>query len=130
MRLVTVLYIVLIIAIIVGANTGQLPHFLDAVNELPYGDKVAHFFLMGILSFLVNSSALITLRGRKHKQVVLLTTLVLLSLILLEEVSQFFLPRRTLSLLDLTSDFLGVSLAAWLAYRWRQSSAPPEEVRG
>ena len=128
MRLITILFFFLVLAIIVGANTGHLPGFAQAINDLPYGDKVGHFLLMGMLSFLVNASAQITFPARKQGRVVFITTIALLFLITLEEASQYYFPRRTMSLLDLVSDILGVGLAAWLAYRWGRSKAAPRTV--
>ena len=95
-----------------------MPAVFTAVYHIPHGDKVAHFLLMGTLSFLVN----LALHGRTihlhPSRPMLLGTLAVTLIVLLEELSQIFLPSRTFSLADLTADFLGIflfgRLAAWL----------------
>ena len=54
----TVLFALLIVAIVVGANADMLPRQLEQLANFPGGDKTGHFVLFGILNFLLNKSAL------------------------------------------------------------------------
>ena len=55
----TALFSLFITAIVIAANTNQLPSPLDRIYLLPGGDKAGHFILFGILSLLLNKSALV-----------------------------------------------------------------------
>ncbi len=54
MKILTVGYILILAAIIFIANRKSTSYLLNFVGNIPYGDKLGHFFLMGGLSFLVN----------------------------------------------------------------------------
>ena len=54
MKWLAILFSLLIILIIVLADMGALPQFLQVWKDLPYGDKVGHFILYGILTLLVD----------------------------------------------------------------------------
>lgn len=47
-------FFLFIIWIIYLANTGQQSIFFDLVRLIPYGDKVGHFGLFGMLTLLAN----------------------------------------------------------------------------
>ena len=113
-KTLTSAFILFILLIIYFANTGTMPTVFMAIQNFPYGDKVAHFVLMGTLSFLVN----LALHGRTHtlsSRPFLLGSFAVALIVLLEELSQIFLPNRTFSLADLTADFLGIFLFGRLA---------------
>lgn len=104
---ITTLFVLFIVFIIYRANTAALPFFLNLVYVIPFGDKVGHFVLMGILSFLVN----LTLQGARlslFSREVLLGSLIVTIFVVLEELTQIFIPSRTFSLIDLLFDFLGI----------------------
>ena len=113
----TALFALFILAIIIGADTNHLPYSLDRLYHFPGGDKVGHFVLFGILSFLLNRSALELFPNRDSVRLVLTVSLLLSIGIGLEEWSQALFPSRTVSLIDLAAGYLGVALFAWLAYR-------------
>ena len=113
----TLLFTVFIIAIVIGANAGKFPDLLKPLYDFPNGDKVGHFILFGILSFLLNKSALVLLPKRNPKRIVLTVSLLLSILIGLEEWSQALFPSRTMSMIDLVFSYLGVFVFAFLAYR-------------
>jgi VanZ family protein len=75
--------------------------------QLPYGDKIGHFFLMGTFSLLVNL-ALEARTVRFGRFTPLLGTLIVLLLVTLEEISQNWVDTRTFSLLDLAFDWAGI----------------------
>ncbi len=111
-RQVAVVYGLGIVAIIVLADTQHLG-FLGRVYDFPYGDKLGHFLVFGLLSLPVNMAALERWPG--NMKVVLRTTLVLAVVIGLEEFSQRWFPTRTSSAWDLMASYLGVAAFAWMA---------------
>jgi VanZ family protein len=74
---------------------------------LPYEDKIAHFFLVGALAFLVNLS--LSLSQVKIGSFKILTgSLFLLVFVTIEEGSQAWFPSRSLSWSDLLANYAGV----------------------
>ena len=114
--LTTLLFSLLIVAVVIGANTGQLPRLLERLYRFPSGDKAGHFILFGLLSFLLNKSALALFPKRSPARVILTISLLLAVLIGLEEWSQSLFPARTMSLTDLLASYAGVVVFALLAY--------------
>ena len=112
----TLLFSLLILAIVIGANAGQFPDFLMPLYDFPGGDKVGHFILFGILSFLLNKSALALFPNQNPGRIVLTVSLLLSVLIGLEEWSQSLFPSRTMSINDLIASYAGVIGFALLAY--------------
>ena len=111
----TALFALLIVAIVLGANADVLPGLLERLTNFPGGDKVGHFVLFGILSFLLNKSALVMLPKREPVRLILTVSLLLAILIGLEEWSQSLFPARTMSLRDLFASYGGVIVFALLA---------------
>ena len=112
----TALFALLILALVIGANTGQLPNSIDRIYRFPRGDKFGHLILFGILSFLLNKSALLLFPKRNPVCLVLTVSLLLSILIGLEEWSQSLFPSRTMSIKDLIASYMGVVPSAFLAY--------------
>ena len=110
----------LILAIVIGANTGHLPDSPDRIYRFPRGDKFGHLILFGLLSFLLNKSALALFPKRDPARIVLIVSLFLAILIGLEEWSQSLFPSRTMSVKDLIASYMGVFPAALLAYWTRR----------
>lgn len=96
------------------ADTGRSSVFFDLVKMLPHGDKLGHFFLFGPLT-LGSNAALRFRKARRGPAAVYLGSLLVLSFVLLEELSQHFFPRRTLDMLDLLADGAGIALFTWLS---------------
>ena len=113
----TMLFSLLIVAIVIGANADAFPRPLERLIDFPGADKVGHFILFGILSFLLNKSALSVFPNRIPIRLVLTVSLFLAILIGLEEWSQSLFPARTMSLTDLLASYAGVGVFALLAYR-------------
>ena len=114
--IITLLFSLFILGIVISANAGQFPELLKHLYAFPGGDKVGHFILFGILSFLLNKSALARLPNRNPGRIVLTVSLLLSVLIGLEEWSQSLFPSRTMSLTDLLASYAGVIGFALLAY--------------
>ena len=113
----TALFSLLIVSIVIAANLDQFPRPLKYLYDFPGGDKLGHFVLFGILSFLINNSALSLLPNRIPARLILTVSLLLAILIGLEEWSQSLFPARTMSLTDLLASYTGVGVFALLAYR-------------
>jgi VanZ family protein len=112
----TLLFFLMIVAIVIGADANRLPDFLERLYRFPGGDKAGHFILFGILSFLLNESALTLFPKRSPARLILTVSLLLAIMIGLEEWSQALFPARTMSLTDLLASYSGVTLFALLAY--------------
>ena len=108
MKWLAVLFAVFILLIIVMADAGVLAQYLGFLYSYPFGDKVGHFVLYGILALLIN---LALFRSRPDQRPSLLAVkcgLILALLIGLEEFSQQRFANRTFDLIDLTFSYLGV----------------------
>jgi VanZ family protein len=107
MKWVTIVFIVFLILIVIIANLGLGPSFFPFVYRIPGGDKLGHFFLMGILSFLLNS----VLKTRKFQIFAinfLVGSLIVMAIVTIEEFSQKFLEFRAFSIIDLLFDYTGI----------------------
>ena len=114
--LTTALFTLFILAIVIAANTGRFPSLLKSFYDFPGGDKAGHFILFGILSFLLDKSALILFPKRNPARLILTVSLLLSIVIGLEEWSQSLFPTRTMSFIDLLASYAGVLVFALLAY--------------
>lgn len=117
MKWLAILFSLLIVLIIVLADLGALPEFLEVGNDFPYGDKAGHFILFGILTLLIDLALFRSFRSQSPKRIVVSSGLILSVLIGLEEFSQQYFADRTFSLLDLAAGYLGVIFFSWLALR-------------
>ena len=116
MKWLTLLFALFILLIIVLADTDRLG-VLKLINRLPFGDKLGHFVLYGILALLVNVTLLRSFPWRRPVWVVAMSSLALGLLIGLEEFSQQYFSSRTSSLSDLGASYLGVMFFSRLALR-------------
>lgn len=97
------------------ANTGSSNLFFDLIQPLPYGDKLGHFGLFGLLTLLANlASRCRTLSIGRFKLYWGSTAVSLF--VLIEELSQGLIPTRTLDMMDLAADGLGITLFSLLTY--------------
>ena len=120
MKWLAILFTFLILLIIVLADMGALPHFLQVWKDLPYGDKAGHFILYGILTLLVDLALFGARPNQSRKWLTVTSGLILALLIGLEEFSQRYFADRTFSLKDLAASYLGVIFFSWLALRIAQ----------
>ncbi len=113
-KIITAVYIFIIAGIVVLADYKGTAYLLNFVGQIPYGDKLGHFFLMGIFSFLVNL-ALQAKTARIWKIKYLLGTLIVIVIVTIEELSQIFISGRSFDLGDLVFDYLGIFFFGELA---------------
>lgn len=112
------------------AYLGILPYRL---LDWPMADKVLHFLLIGSIAFWLN----LWLNGRSLSPGyanIPLAIVVPFSLALAEEGLQSFSPLRTASLLDLSSDLLGLLVFWWLSRKliaWQNEpyASPASHIR-
>lgn len=112
------LIITLAIATIVAlANTGNLGPILHVVERVPFGDKVAHFALMGLFAFAVCLALGRRESGRTPERAAWVGGVGVFLVVFAEELSQRFIATRTFDLLDLTADVFGIALGSLIARR-------------
>ncbi len=109
------------------ADSGNMPRFIKQLYDFPNGDKAGHFFLMGLLSYVLNRTALVSRVATQETvqseldlnlpRVIWTVSLMLAFFVTLEEVSQQLFPRRTFSFTDLVFSYAGIVFFAWLAVR-------------
>jgi len=116
MKWLAFFFTLFIILIIILADLGQLG-FLKILNQIPFGDKIGHFVLYGILTLLLDLSLTRALPNPNRKLIILRIASILALLIGLEEYSQQFFAKRTFDLVDLTFSYLGVIFFSWLALK-------------
>jgi len=95
--------------IIFLADTASLNLGLEIVKVIPYGDKVMHATLYGMMAMLLNY-------GLRYRAVwgVQLGAIIVLTFATIEELSQIFIITRTFDMGDLMADFVGVVLFSFI----------------
>ena len=120
MKYISALFLIFIIAVIVLADNGSLPHSIRAIYDFPNGDKLGHFILFGLLDFFITRAFLSSFPSKPRGWVTLSIGLVLAFFIALEEWSQQFFAARTFDLVDLLASCVGVIVGGWAAYKIRK----------
>lgn len=122
MKWLAILFSLFIILIIVLADVGILSRILVFFNRVPFGDKVGHFILYGILTLLIDLALFRAYPARSRVRLTVSSGLVLALLIGLEEFSQKYFSRRSFDLVDLAFSYLGMVSFSWLAVRTKNHS--------
>ncbi len=120
MKYSAILFTLFIIVLIVLADLNALPPFIKAIYDYPYGDKVGHLILFGLLNFFITSAFLHSLPNRTSSRVALSVGLILAMFVTAEEYSQQFVAVRTFDLVDLTASYVGLVIGGWAAWRLRK----------
>ncbi|CAN5436263.1 hypothetical protein BH10ACI1_BH10ACI1_19500 [soil metagenome] len=113
-KILLIVYILILAVIIFLADRNGTRYLLNFVGNIPFGDKLGHFFLMGGFSFLLNL-ALNAKKLKLWKLDYLMGSLIVLVVVTIEEFSQIFVRGRTFDLGDLFFDYLGIFLFGELA---------------
>jgi polysaccharide biosynthesis protein VpsQ len=116
-RLIAFFFTLFIFYIIYAANTGTSNIFFDMVSKLPFGDKIGHVGLVGMLAFLINlllNSRTFVFKGYS----ILVGSFAVFCFMTVEEFSQIWMDTRTFDLVDLTFNYLGIGIASWLIVRF------------
>jgi len=123
-------FFIFISYIIFLADTADYNFAFRVVGHIPYGDKIAHALLYGMMALLLNygfdfrrvgiyrSVCLGTahLGGLETPPYIQLGSIIVLTFAILEECSQYYIPSRTFDLGDLGADFVGVVLFSLIRY--------------
>ena len=117
MRWLAILFTLFIILVIVLADAGILVRYVGFIYEIPFGDKVGHFILYGILTLLINLALFRSRPDESRMGLAVKCGLTLALLIGLEEYSQRYFASRTFDLIDLTFSYLGVLCFSWVAIK-------------
>ena len=116
LRFLPVVIVFLVVATgIFLADTDRKMLFIRLVEQTPFGDKLAHLILFGLLAATLNSA----LRYKWMKVANGLFQLgsgLVLVFAWLEEFSQLGFASRTFDPFDLLADIVGVLMANWLAW--------------
>ncbi len=89
------------------ADTGQKSIFFDFVKTIPFGDKIGHFVLFGILT--LGANIVFKFRGVGIGNIkVLYGAIMIFCVVVIEEVSQKFMPGRTFDMNDIMASLAGI----------------------
>lgn len=123
MKILLCVYVFILAVIVFLADRKGTRYMLGFVGNIPYGDKLGHFLLMGIFSLLLN--LVLNAKTIKFWKIeFLLGSLIVFVVVTIEEISQIFVVGRTFDWSDLVFDFLGIFLFGKLAkYICRKSQA-------
>ncbi len=125
MKWLALLFGILIVTVIALDDAKKLGP-LYVVYSIPYGDKVAHFMLFGLLSLFINLSAFEQWPTIPRTTLALRIDAIQMVLMALEEFSQRLFPQRTASIWDVLAGYGGVAVftAIALLTAKRQKSLP------
>lgn len=116
-------YAALLATVVLAADTGRLPQFAQQLHDLPYGDKVAHFTMFGLLALAANM-ALASRARRSLVRAIVIGSVFVLIVSTAEEYSNRFVATRDWSLGDLAANYLGVACIGLLPL-WRPQLFSP-----
>ncbi|PCJ63086.1 MAG: trypsin [Planctomycetota bacterium] len=112
----SVAFFIFILWIIILADMGVESRLLGFVGLIPFGDKVGHVILFGLLAFGANvSTKFKTIRVGNFDWFV--GSIIVAVFAVMEECSQCFFPKRTFELLDLFADAVGILYFTLLSIR-------------
>jgi VanZ family protein len=87
--------------------------------QFRFADKVAHFFVFGILGLLLARSIRITLNPFWKSKYIVWSILIGIFYGLIDEWHQMFIPGRYASMSDLIADLLGIVCFVSVYFWWR-----------
>lgn len=103
--------------IIHEANIGRDNILFKTVRATPYGDKIGHVLLAGILTLVAN----FLFRHRCWQLAKLrlpFGSLAIFAIAIIEEASQYFLPTRSLDIFDALANLAGILIFSVPALLW------------
>jgi VanZ family protein len=114
-KLITIILFLFIGYIIYAADNGKSTIFFKLIDVLPFGDKIGHFFLFGLLTLLLNLA--LSFKSFKPLPILPLGSVIVSVLIIIEELSQVYFPNRTLDVKDLIADAFGVLIFTYIGFQ-------------
>ena len=116
-KIISISFVLFISYILYSANTGTSNIFFSTIGKIPYGDKIAHMSLVGILAFLLN--LLLNAKTFPFKGFnILVASFGVFCFMTVEEFSQIWIVNRTFDLVDLTFNYIGIGIASWIIIRF------------
>ena len=109
-------FFIFITFIIYLADTANHNFAFNLIGHIPYGDKLMHALLYGVMALFLNFG----LKYKSYKWLgfnLQLGAVIVLVFATIEEISQYWLPSRTFDLVDLLADFVGVILFSFIIWR-------------
>ena len=104
--------------VIFSADTGRESVFLQFTQSIPYGDKLGHFMLFGILTFGMNIATGFRMSPvRIFKYRIYRGTFWVSIFVFFEEISQGFISTRSMDWKDLVADACGILFFTLLSAR-------------
>jgi hypothetical protein len=117
-------FFLLLAAIVIAADQGEIPPFIKSLYRFPGGDKLGHFLLMGLLSFFVNMALPLRPADKPWRSLLIGSGVVLL-VVTIEELSQGLSSNRTLSWSDWICSCAGIVCFGYAAWRLRLRRLQP-----
>lgn len=113
-KILAVIYTLILAAIVFLVDRPATQPLFRFVYDIPFGDKIGHFCLMGFFSFLLNLA--LNAKAIKFGKINFpVGSLVVSFVVLVEEFSQLWIRGRTFDAGDLLFDFAGIFLFGELA---------------
>lgn len=100
-------FLIFMLWVIYQADSGEPTVFHRLIKDIPFGDKIGHFFLFGMLALLSDMALNLRVIG-KGTLSIRLGSLLVFTFASIEEVSQMFFPQRTFDVLDLLASVFGI----------------------
>ncbi len=107
--------IVFLFWILYLANTGSDSVFFDLIKMIPYGDKVGHICLFGLITLVMifaTKHKAMFIKGRK----IYYGAMMVITFVVVEEFTQLFIATRHFELIDLVADAIGITTASFVAH--------------
>jgi polysaccharide biosynthesis protein VpsQ len=98
------------------ANTGQSSIFFKIGSSLSFRDKLGHCVLYALLTFKVNAAFCYKQVSLGKRFSLYLGTLLVFCFSFMEEMTQYFIPTRTVECWDLIANTLGITLSTCLSW--------------
>jgi polysaccharide biosynthesis protein VpsQ len=118
-------YLSFILCVILLADSGHLPRWVQYIHDLPHVDKVIHFSIYGTLALCINLTLASKSRWSFARAIVTGSILVLM-LSTLDETTNPLVRFRDWSLGDLAANYLGVICVGMLPMLgWPRKPTPP-----
>jgi len=119
LRRLTIAYVAFLTCVIIGADLGLLSPIFQWLQHVPFGlgDKLCHFFFVGMLCFFVSATLTAGMKRRRKRTVIFSTIAILAVLATLEECSQSLFASRSFSQFDMLANVFGIvtfGMLAWL----------------
>ncbi|MCC6985798.1 MAG: VanZ family protein [Anaerolineales bacterium] len=119
MKYAAIAFSIFILVVIILADRDAIPPFIRALYDFPYGDKLGHFILYGLLNFFL-TRAFLPRFALNRKLIALSVGLTLALIVAAEEFSQQFFSARTFDLVDLAARYVGVFAGGWAAWKFKK----------